>query len=71
MYMLDTALRRRVVTTPQVFTVAECESLFGTVEEAVAARGGWDTDRHGAYPTTDIAVRPGFPPSSVCLVWLT
>ena len=33
------------------------------MEDAIAQRGGWDTERHGAYPTTDIAV--GALPSAV------
>lgn len=56
LYMLDNVKRRQVVTTQAVFTAAECAALMMAVEEAVARRGGWETERHGAYPTTDIAV---------------
>ena len=56
LYMLDGAKRRQVMTTSGVFTVAECTALMAAVEEAVVRRGGWETERHGAYPTTDIAV---------------
>lgn len=55
-YMLDSVKRRQVVTSPAVFTKDECTALVEVVEEAVCRRGGWETERHGAYPTTDIAV---------------
>lgn len=41
-----------------VFTPTECEEILSAVKGVTAARGlvggGWDKDRHGAYPTTDL-----------------
>ena len=41
-----------------VFTPTECEVILTAIKDVTAARGlvggGWDKDRHGAYPTTDL-----------------
>ena len=39
-----------------VFSEAQCETIVGAVRSAAAARGGWDLNRHGRYPTTDMPV---------------
>ena len=37
-----------------VLTPHECASVRDAVDRAAAARGGWEKDRHGRYPTTDL-----------------
>jgi hypothetical protein len=51
------------------FDVAQSQSLPAAVRERLVAvgemvanaTGGWLTDRHGSYPTTDFSVRDSFP----------
>jgi hypothetical protein len=45
---------RRVWRIDGVFSDAECDSILQAVESVTASRGGWDHDRHGNYPTTDL-----------------
>lgn len=37
-----------------VFDKAQCGFILTAVRRAASARGGWDTSRHGRYPTTDM-----------------
>jgi len=43
------------------FTIAVRERLVAVGEMVANATGGWLTDRHGSYPTTDFSVRDSFP----------
>ena len=35
-------------------TAGECDRVLSAVKAAAERRGGWDKDRHGKYPTTDM-----------------
>ena len=48
LYMLDSAARRNVVTTAEVFSAEECAAYLTAVDDAISRRGGWETERHGA-----------------------
>jgi tetratricopeptide (TPR) repeat protein len=37
-----------------VLSDGECDTVRRAVDMAAARRGGWDRDRHGKYPTTDM-----------------
>ena len=49
-------VRESVWSIEGVFSEAECERICCAVDAAAARRGGWDRDRHGRYPTTDMPV---------------
>ena len=40
-----------------VLSPSECDTVLAAVEAAASRRGGWDRDRHGTYPTTDMPLR--------------
>ena len=44
----------RVCAIDGAFSHAECDAVLSAVRSAVTRRGGWDKDRHGRYPTTDL-----------------
>ena len=44
----------RVWRIDGVFNGAECDAILRAVASATSRRGGWDHDRHGHYPTTDL-----------------
>ena len=44
----------RVWQLESVFTAEECVKIRTAVDRAAQRRGGWDRDRHGTYPTTDL-----------------
>ena len=46
-----------VYTTTSVLTKADSDSIIKMAEEHAEANGGWQTDRHHMYKTTDIDVR--------------
>ena len=48
----------------------ECLKLRELIDQAVAARGGWDKDRHRRYPTTDLPLS-AVPAVEWCLRGLT
>ena len=50
------AVLERVWTLADVFSGVECARIVRAVDDAAARRGGWDKDRHGRYPTTDMPV---------------
>ena len=37
-----------------VFNSMECDQIVAALRAGVIERGGWDTDRHGKYPTIDV-----------------
>ena len=37
-----------------VFSDGECDAILRAVDSVTTGRGGWDHDRHGHYPTTDL-----------------
>lgn len=43
------------------FSVAERKHLVEVGETVALAKGGWLTDRHANYPTTDLSVRDNLP----------
>ena len=45
-----------VVRTMPMLSVAECEDAIAESEAYAASIGGWLTDRHVSYPTTDIEI---------------
>lgn len=45
---------KRVWRIDGVFSDTECDAILQAVESVTASRGGWDHDRHGNYPTTDL-----------------
>lgn len=45
---------RTVWTLDAVWTAAECEKVLTAVKAAVVDAGGWTTQRHRAYATTDL-----------------
>ena len=47
-------LLENVWLLPDALSGDECDTVLGAVEEAARRRGGWDKDRHGQYPTTDM-----------------
>ena len=48
------AAAQRVWRVDGVLTAAECAQVLHALRAAAARRGGWDIDRHGRYPTTDM-----------------
>ena len=46
-----------IVHTLPMLSTAQCEEAIGEAEAYAASVGGWQTDRHVAYPTTDIPIR--------------
>ena len=38
-------------------TPSECDRVLSAVRAAADRRGGWDRDRHGKYPTTDMPLK--------------
>jgi hypothetical protein len=46
----------RAVVTSSGLSPADCAAAVAAAEEAAAAQGGWLTDRHDNYPTTDLEV---------------
>jgi len=57
LYLVRWELREKVDISQSVLSVAECDRVVALAEAWAQNNGGWTTDRHGAYPTTDIAVR--------------
>ena len=53
LYMLSGDTRREVAILPSVLTPRECQHVLDASECAVQKRGGWQTNRHSAHPTTD------------------
>ena len=47
----------RVRLIEGAFDDATCASIMSAVDAAAERRGGWDKDRHGKYPTTDMPIR--------------
>ena len=45
-----------LVRTIPLLDASECKAAITEAEEHAAANGGWLTDRHVAYPTTDIPI---------------
>lgn len=45
---------REVYTLERVWSVEECERVRAAVDAAAAEQGGWTTERHAAYATTDL-----------------
>lgn len=41
---------------PRLLQRAECDAIVAAAEETAAERGGWETERHAHYPTTDFAI---------------
>ena len=52
--------------TSGVLSTAECASLRNMAEGHAARGGGWQTDRHHMYKTTDIDVRDSVPMLTFC-----
>lgn len=46
----------RVAVVPGVLSPAECAAVVDAALVAAEAQGGWATDRHRHYPTTDISM---------------
>jgi hypothetical protein len=44
------------VTTTQLLSNIECASIINDTEQYALNNGGWTTQRHVAYPTTDLSV---------------
>ena len=44
----------RVWRIDGVFSDTECDLILRAVSSVTSRRGGWDHDRHGHYPTTDL-----------------
>jgi len=38
----------------RVFSEEDCDRITAAVRQAAVRRGGWDTERHAKYPTTDM-----------------
>ena len=51
----------QVHSVPHVFSDEQCERIVAAVYKAAASRGGWDLNRHGRYPTTDMPVAEAGP----------
>ena len=47
----------RVALASAVLSPYECETIVAASEAVAAQRGGWETERHRHYPTTDFALR--------------
>ena len=66
-YLENSAARRRVYVLPRVFTSEQCAALRKAVARAASEHGGWQTDRHAAYSTTDLPAI-SLPSKALCFV---
>lgn len=66
-YLQNTAARRCVHVLPRVFTPEQCAALRKAVSRAASEHGGWQTDRHAAYSTTDLPAI-ALPSKALCFV---
>jgi hypothetical protein len=45
-----------VMLMENIISHHQCSTIIATAETEAIKRGGWDTDRHKSYPTTDLSV---------------
>jgi hypothetical protein len=46
-----------VNSTPRILDPSQCATIISLSEQYATSHGGWSTDRHSAYKTTDLDVR--------------
>jgi len=56
LYLVRWDCRESVDLSQAVLSIEECQRVIQIADDWAEQHGGWTTKRHGAYPTTDIAV---------------
>eukprot|EP00035_Acanthoeca_spectabilis_P029601 m.5777 g.5777 ORF g.5777 m.5777 type:complete len:218 (-) comp3746_c0_seq1:61-714(-) len=55
-FLLPANATAHIKIFPRLLQRAECDAIVAAAEETAAERGGWETERHAHYPTTDFSI---------------